>query len=52
MKKITVLLLAVLATNTLSAQILDSLRVGAKSINYEVIAASGYEDFAAAPYGD
>jgi len=26
MKKITVLLLAVLATNTLSAQILDSLR--------------------------
>ena len=52
MKKITVLLLAVLATNTLSAQILDSLRAGAKSINYEVIAASGYEDFAAAPYGD
>lgn len=52
MKKITVLLLAVLATNTLSAQILDSLRAGATSINYEVIAASGYEDFAAAPYGD
>ena len=52
MKKITVLLLAVLATNTLSAQILDSLRAGAKSINYEVIAASGYEDFASAPYGD
>jgi len=51
MKKIAVLLLAVLGTASLSAQILDSLCLGAQSVHYEVIAPSTYEDFSAAQYG-
>ena len=51
MRKGILSIIAVLATLLpASGQILDSLRIGASSVQYKVIAASAYEDFGATNY--
>lgn len=51
MKNRLILLFAAIAlVFTAQAQILDSLRLGAASVQYKIIAASGFEDFGANPY--
>ena len=52
MKKLILSLLALGVGTAIQAQILDSLRLGAQSVQYEIIAPSNYEDFSATPYGD
>src|SRR6056300_1219827 len=52
MKKLILSLVALGIGTAVQAQILDSLRMGAQSVQYEIIAPSNYEDFSATPYGD
>ena len=53
MKKLFILSVALLGlSSTSNGQILDSLQVGAASVQFQVLAPSNYEDFSAAPYGD
>jgi outer membrane protein OmpA-like peptidoglycan-associated protein len=52
MKKLILSLLALGIGTAVQAQILDSLRMGAQSVQYEIIAPSNYEDFSATPYGE
>ena len=52
MKRTLVFTLALLSPFFGGAQILDSLQQGARSVTYEIIAASEYEDFGASSYGN
>lgn len=52
MKRFCISVVALFISIFCSAQIMDSLNVGARSITYEIIAASKFEDFGANKYGN